>query len=36
MGIIGIVFVLLSGLVALSRVEPPPPSPPVLEASSVG
>jgi UMF1 family MFS transporter len=34
MGIIGIVLVLLSGLVAMSRVQPPPASPPVLEASS--
>jgi len=33
MGIIGIVLVLLSGLLALSRVEPPPPSPPILEAA---
>ncbi|HWI00452.1 MAG TPA: hypothetical protein VNT27_08965, partial [Propionibacteriaceae bacterium] len=35
MGIIGIVLVLLAGLVALSRVEPPPASPPVLEESPV-
>jgi MFS transporter, UMF1 family len=35
MGIIGIVLVLLAGLLALSRVEPPPPSPPVLEEASV-
>jgi MFS transporter, UMF1 family len=35
MGIIGIVLVLLAGLLALSRVEPPPTSPPVLEESSV-
>jgi UMF1 family MFS transporter len=35
MGIIGIVLVLLAGLLALSRVEPPPPSPPVLEESSM-
>ena len=35
MGIIGIVLVLLAGLVAMSRVQPPPSSPPVLEASSV-
>jgi MFS transporter, UMF1 family len=33
MGIIGIVLVLLSGLLALSRVEPPPLSPPILEAT---
>jgi MFS transporter, UMF1 family len=32
MGIIGIVLVLLAGLLALSRVEPPPQSPPILEA----
>jgi MFS transporter, UMF1 family len=35
MGIIGIVLVLLAGLLALSRVEPPPLSPPVLEEPSV-
>src|SRR5215208_6389430 len=35
MGIIGIVLVLLAGLLALSRVEPPPTSPPVLQESSV-
>lgn len=33
MGIIGIVLVLLSGLLALSRVDPPPPTPPILEAA---
>ena len=35
MGIIGIVLVLLGGRLALSRVEPPPSSPPVLDESSV-
>jgi UMF1 family MFS transporter len=35
MGIIGIVLVLLAGLLALSRVEPPPASPPVLEEASM-
>src|ERR671912_156778 len=33
MGIIGIVLVLLSGLLALARVDPPPPTPPILEAA---